>query len=138
MDVEGVRRVHLGSVWLTDTTYDFRTKQCDKTVKWYPKQEKADNIQDVYILLSSDLVMTRYFPLNERTMKSFCRYLSELTRPGLWAMRRVVGRSRIILVKSRARVLDVNAVLVLSAVKILHSGVGMSVDMSDAHLNNGL
>ncbi len=52
-------------------------------------------------------------------------------------MRRAVDRNRIILAKSRARVLDVNAVLVLTAVKILYSGVGMSVDQSGGRVNEG-
>ncbi len=67
----------------------------------------------------------------------FCRIYS-----GFRAIHWDVG-GRIILVKPSARVRDVinNAgiiVLVLSDVKILHFRVGMSVDLSDGRLNNGL
>ncbi len=71
----------------------------------------------------------------------FRRYLFKLTRPGFRAMHWDVG-GRIILVKPRARVLDVinNAeviVLILGDVRIPYLR-GMSVDLSEGRLNNGL
>ncbi len=71
-------------------------------------------------------------------MESVRRYLIKLTGPGVRAVRRAVG---IILVKSRARVLDGITeviVLVLNAVGILHFRLGITLDLSDGRLNNRL
>lgn len=71
-------------------------------------------------------------------MESFRRYLFGLSRAGFPAMRCTMGT---ILVKSRARVLDVNTeviVLVLDVRGILQFQVGIPLDLSDGRLNNGL
>ncbi len=111
------------------------------------KQDDTQDVSTYIVTLLLDVVMTRSFI--HRTTKElemndgiFRQCLFELTRPGFRAMHWDVG-GRIILAKPRSRVLDVisNArtiALVLSTVNILYFRVGMSVNLSDGRLNNGL